>query len=185
MIRLIPVDPEQHAELLFKWRQQPDVAQFMYSQRSISWADHLNWLSRLAGDPSRRYWIIEHLGKPIGSANLNNIDAENLRATFGMYVAEAGARMLGTGAAAEFLALEEAFGPLGLEKVSCEVFAVNEAPIRMHLRMGFKQEGIMRRHARFGGAWVDVHLFSILREEWQEKQPVLRKSLRKLLNNAT
>jgi UDP-4-amino-4,6-dideoxy-N-acetyl-beta-L-altrosamine N-acetyltransferase len=181
MVALTDIVPDQHAALLFEWRQRPDIVRFMYSQGAITWAGHQGWLASLPDDESRRHWMIEYQGRPVGSAYLTEIDRAHGRAMLGMYVADEGARMMGVGAATEFLALEQAFGSLGLQKVSCEVFAVNLAPRRMHARMGFKPEGIFRRHAHCDGAWTDVHRSSLLVEEWHEVRPVLHQALRKLL----
>jgi UDP-4-amino-4,6-dideoxy-N-acetyl-beta-L-altrosamine N-acetyltransferase len=135
MIKLIPFKVDIHSDLLFQWRQQPDVARFMYSQKSITLKSHLNWADKIMNDSSHVQWVIEYRSHPVGAASLSGIDRENLRANFGMYIAEPGARLMGAGAAAEFLALDEAFLKLKLHKVSGEVFATNEAPIRMHLWM--------------------------------------------------
>lgn len=181
MVALTDIVADRHAELLFHWRQRADIARFMYGQIPLNWAAHLHWVNGLAADTSRRHWVIEHKGRPVGSAYLTEIFRPLDRAMLGMYVADEGARLLGVGAAAEFLALDYAFGALGLQKVSCEVFALNPAPLRMHARMGFKAEGIFRRHAQCDGAWTDVHRLSLLVEEWDVARPVLHQALRKLL----
>jgi UDP-4-amino-4,6-dideoxy-N-acetyl-beta-L-altrosamine N-acetyltransferase len=183
-VRLVEIHRDKHAELLHQWRQRLDIARFMYSQAPIAWADHLRWLEALPEDRSRKHWVIQHGDCPVGSAYLTEIDAWNRRAMFGMYVADQGARILGVGAAAEFLALEYAFGAFRLEKVSCEVFAVNQAPLRMHARMGFVQEGLFRRHARFEDSWVDVHRLSLLQEEWMRVRPTVRAALGRLLETS-
>lgn len=181
MVALADIVPARHAELLFQWRQRADIARFMYGQIPFNYAAHVRWLDALPADASRRHWVIEYRGRPVGSAYLTEIVRPLDRAMFGMYVADEGARLLGVGAAAEFLALDHAFGPLGLQKVSCEVFAVNPAPRRMHARMGFKSEGVLRRHAQCDGVWTDVHRLSVLVEEWDATRPILQQSLRKLL----
>ena len=181
MVTLADISADQHAELLFAWRQRPDIARFMYSQDAIAWTDHLRWLNALSSDDTRHHWVIEYKDRPVGSAYLTDIDRAHGRAMFGMYVADEGARIMGVGAAAEFLALDHAFGAFGLQKVSCEVFATNSAPRRMHARMGFKPEGIFRRHAKCDGAWTDVHRLSLLVEEWNAERPLLHQALRKLL----
>jgi UDP-4-amino-4,6-dideoxy-N-acetyl-beta-L-altrosamine N-acetyltransferase len=182
MTRLVPLDRELHGRHVFDWRCLPDVARYFYSSREITWEEHLRWLETLAEDDTRRHWVIEFQGRLAGSVYLTDIDRFHQRAMFGMYVADPGARLLGVGAAAELLLLDEAFGPLGLRKVSCEVFAVNVPPLRMHARMGFKTEGILRRHALCEGEWVDVHRLSLLAEEWPEIRPSLAAALSRLLS---
>jgi len=183
-VNLVSVEPTRHAALLHEWRQRPEIARYMYSQAPVTWEAHLRWLDGLRADPARRHWVITHGGQPVGSTYLTEIDRAHARANIGMYVADEGARTFGVGAAAEWLTLEAAFTDLELEKVSCEVFALNEVPLRMHLRMGFHREGVLRRHARCAGAWTDVHRLSLLREEWREARLALRPALRKMLDGA-
>lgn len=183
-VALAEIVPAKHAELLFLWRQQPDVARFMYSAGPLSWEAHVRWLESLPAQTSRRHWVITQGERPVGSAYLTEIDQRHGRGMFGMYVADEGARVLGAGAAAEFLALDHAFEMLELQKVSCEVFAVNVAPLRMHARLGFQREGVLRRHAWCEGAWVDVHRLSLLREEWAKVRPGLQRMLTKLLGTS-
>ncbi len=185
MVTLLDIDPAVHARRLFDWRQLPDVARHMYSQAPLVWERHVAWLDRLPTDRSRRHWIVAADDQPVGSVYLTDIDLENARADFGMYIAVPGARLRGVGAAAESLVLDHAFDALGLQKVSCEVMACNEAPLRMHARMGFQLEGILRRHARRDGSWVDVHRLSVLAEEWWDARGRIRPALQKLLTAST
>ena len=181
MVKLIPFEAKIHSALLFNWRNQSEIAQFMYSQEPISKEQHTSWVKGLNKNTSQIHWVVEYRSVPVGAASLSNIDHENARAVYGMYIADTGAKLMGVGAAAEFLALEYAFNKLRLHKLSSEVFSANEAPIRMHLRMGYVEEGILRDHARFKKNWVDVHLLSILNHEWQGQRKPLKKLLSKLL----
>jgi len=182
MVKLIAVNIERHAQSLFQWRQQPDIHRFMYSKQPLVWQHHLAWLQSSQSNASRVDRIICWKSRPVGLVCITEIDRENLRAILGMYVADLSARVRGVGAAAEFLALDLAFSELNLEKISCEVFATNESVLPMHLQFGFVQEGLLRRHARFEGEWVDVHRLSILAGEWQTARPKLSELLKALIN---
>jgi RimJ/RimL family protein N-acetyltransferase len=35
-------------------------------------------------------------------------------------------------------------------------------------KVGFKKEGIIRKHDFVYGKWIDDYIYSILREEWKE-----------------
>lgn len=181
MVTLVEIQKELHAERLHRWRQQPAVARFMFSQKPISWADHLRWLDALARDSSRKHWVIAFNGLPIGSAYLTEIDTEHSRAMSGLYVAQEDFRGRGVGAAAEYLMLVYAFQSLGLEKVSCEITTGNDASLRMHTRMGFVQEGLFRRHVRLGGEWSDVQRLALLREKWLQTRSMLQNELEPLI----
>ena len=53
----------------------------------------------------------------------------------------------------------------------------NKASQRVLEKAGFKEEGIIRKGAFSWDNWVDIHLYSILREEWKEPK-VLTKTTR-------
>lgn len=57
------------------------------------------------------------------------------------------------------------------KEISCiqaTTFVKNIASQRVLEKVGFKQEGIMRKRFYIRGIWQDQILFSILREEWKE-----------------
>lgn len=58
----------------------------------------------------------------------------------------------------------------GYDVVSARVFLGNDASVRVLKRLGFQQEGTLR-HAvlNFEGIVFDDQLFSILKEEWEDK----------------
>jgi RimJ/RimL family protein N-acetyltransferase len=81
------------------------------------------------------------------------------------------------GRAAEALGLDKAFDELGLQKVSAEVFADNEAALKAQAAAGFRREGYLRRHALKDGQFRDVVLLAILAEEWGACRARVRKIL--------
>jgi RimJ/RimL family protein N-acetyltransferase len=58
-----------------------------------------------------------------------------------------------------------AFTQLGFEKVMTEIYVGNEASIRMVQKLGFRQAGVLRRHRFVDGAWQDLWLGEMLRDE--------------------
>ncbi len=77
--------------------------------------------------------------------------------------------------------LDHAFEELDMHKVSCEVFANNPAPVGMHRRMGFVQEGTFRDHVLDDGNWIDVVRMSLLRTEWEAQRSKIRNLLKRLV----
>ena len=178
---MVRVDEDEHAKTLFRWRQSPEIAQFMYTREELIWESHVAWIRSLPENDSRLDFVITLDGIPVGSVNLTEIDRNHRRCSFGMYIAEAHARVQGVGAAAEVLVLEHAFNELGVHKVSCEVFGNNPAPVAMHKRMGFQVEGTFRDHVHDDGTWIDVVRMSLLDVEWQGKASQLRRLLSRLI----
>ncbi len=72
----------------------------------------------------------------------------------------------GVGTAALRLVLAHAFGPLGLHRVSLDVFAFNAQAIRAYEKVGFRHEGRQRDALWWGGTPHDALLMAILAPEW-------------------
>jgi ribosomal-protein-alanine N-acetyltransferase len=85
-------------------------------------------------------------------------------AYLGYYI---GAPYAGRGYAAEGvgLALDYAFGPLGLHRVEANIQPGNLASLALVRRLGFTREGYSRRYLFIDGDWRDHERFAILAEE--------------------
>jgi len=76
-----------------------------------------------------------------------------------------------------FLALRYVFDDLKLNKLCGEVLSSNGKSIRLHQRLGFSIEGVLREHHRVDGKFEDVHLFGLLRDEWRRAKNAIEASL--------
>ena len=150
------------------WRNAPQVAVHMYSDHAIGEAEHALWLDGALSRPDRCYWIIELDGAAVGLANLARIEDGASRCEWAFYLAEPAVRGRGVGAAVEYLVLGHVFERLVLNKLWCEVLAVNIAVVRLHERFGFTREALFRDHVRKGGLFHDVVGMGLLRREWPE-----------------
>jgi Acetyltransferase (GNAT) domain len=64
------------------------------------------------------------------------------------------------------------FQGLGYQKVTVNVHAFNEASIRLYDRLGFRQEGRLRRMTYTRGRYFDSLIFGLTSEEFRERHPV-------------
>ena len=171
---LTPADRDR----LRVWRNQPDVAQWMYTDAQISEADHARWFAAALSDPARRYWIIELDGEPVGLANLADISLANHRCAWAYYLASPSVRGKGVGAYVEYWVIEHVFGQLGLSKLWCEVLVENEAVWKLHESFGFRREALLRQHVWKNGEPRDVVGLGLLAEDWAAAREVSRERLR-------
>jgi UDP-4-amino-4,6-dideoxy-N-acetyl-beta-L-altrosamine N-acetyltransferase len=149
------------------WRNLPSVSAYMYSDHPISEAEHAHWFGSVFTDDTKRYWIIELDGEPVGVANLTDISTVHKRAYWAFYLADERVRGRGVGSATEQLVMRHVFVDLGLDKLCLEVLATNEGVVKMHQRYGFQIDGTLRQHVIKNGERVDVVTMSLLRSEWQ------------------
>src|SRR5579862_8941775 len=171
-VDLRPVEAGDKDRIL-AWRNSADVRPYMYTDHLISPKEHAAWFAGVEGDETRRYWIIELNGKPVGLANLYDLDRRNQRCAWAYYLADPSVRGLGVGSYVEYWVLEYVFEGLKLAKLWCEVLASNEAVWKLHETFGFTVEARFRGHVIKGDEHVDVLGLGMLASDWVEKRPVM------------
>lgn len=105
-------------------------------------------------------------GAVMGVVTLSQIFYGPLQSAYmGYYI---GAPYAGQGyaSAGVGLALDYAFGPLGLHRVEANIQPGNAASLALVRRLGFVREGFSRRYLFIDGDWRDHERFAILAEEW-------------------
>jgi UDP-4-amino-4,6-dideoxy-N-acetyl-beta-L-altrosamine N-acetyltransferase len=178
MIELVDLS-EEHRWQLLEWRNDPSVAQYMYTTEPISREVHDEWFSRQLTLDDRKGWVITMDGLGVGAAFVSQIDRENSRASWAFYLADASTRGRGVGTAVEYLVLEYVFGDLGLHKLCCEVLSFNQAVVTMHKKFGFVEEGLLAQHFRRDGEWVDVHVLAMFEDAWATRRDDFAEKLRR------
>jgi UDP-4-amino-4,6-dideoxy-N-acetyl-beta-L-altrosamine N-acetyltransferase len=148
------------------WRNLPEVAAYMYTDHRISEAEHARWFAGALTDETKRYWIIQLDGEPVGLANLYDISTLHKRAYWAFYLADDRVRGKGVGSYTERFVLHHVFADMGLDKLCCEVLATNEGVVKMHQRYGFAVDGVLRRHVIKASERIDVVTMSLMRDEW-------------------
>ena len=104
--------------------------------------------------------------EPIGVVSLMNISEANASAELSIIVGHPEDRHHGYGAEAIAVLLDYAFEDRGLNRVGLSVFEFNEDAIAVYGKLGFSEEGRLRRALKRDGAFHDAILMSVLREEW-------------------
>jgi UDP-4-amino-4,6-dideoxy-N-acetyl-beta-L-altrosamine N-acetyltransferase len=172
---LVPADSDN----LFAWRNLPDIRRWMYTDHEISPEEHARWFEAASRDASRKYWIIELDGRPVGLANLADIAPAHRKATWAYYLADAAVRGRGVGAYVEYLVIEHVFSELKLGKLWCEVLIDNKGVIKLHETFGFQREALFREHVVKGGAPQDVVGLGLLAADWVEVREATRERLQR------
>jgi ribosomal-protein-alanine N-acetyltransferase len=68
------------------------------------------------------------------------------------------------------LAIELAFGPLGLHRLQAAIMPRNLASQRVVAHQGFRREGLAERYLQIAGRWEDHLLFALTLEEWERRR---------------
>lgn len=105
-------------------------------------------------------------GEHIGNIYLRDIDWVARRAEIHIFVGEPSYRGQGLGQESLRLVCQHAFLSLGLRRIVLFVLADNSAAIHAYQRVGFREEGTLRRHAFKRGQPVDVVVMGLLAQEF-------------------
>jgi ribosomal-protein-alanine N-acetyltransferase len=107
------------------------------------------------------------IGDPFaGTVILHSFEKQHRRCEIGFWLAPA-ARGRGLGSRAVALAVSWAFRELDLLRVEMTTTPDNAAVFGLARRLGFTEEGVLRRRNVERGQRVDVVWFGVLREEWR------------------
>jgi RimJ/RimL family protein N-acetyltransferase len=113
-------------------------------------------------------FTIEVDGKCIGSCALFNANATAQTCELGIGIGDKDYWGRGYGRESIRLLLRYAFRYLNCRKVWLRVHGANERAVRAYLACGFVEEGRQRAHVWSNGAYDDLLLMGIHREEWRE-----------------
>ena len=129
------------------------------------------WLEKVAGCQDNGGLILfatENLiGDTVGWVSLHSRDQKNGTFSFGVAVYR-DHRGRGYAVDAVRILLKYGFWEQRYQKCNSICAHSNEASIRMHLRLGFTEEGRCRRNSFYNGVYHDDVLFGMTREEFDD-----------------
>src|SRR5690606_33309660 len=96
-------------EVLFLWRQEPEVGRWMSDVEIDEREAHRRWFKRLRADPDLRGWMIRLDEAPAGLLTLADLASHHRRGAWNWFVGDAKARGRGVSRAAQVLGLDKAF----------------------------------------------------------------------------
>lgn len=163
---LRPVEQEDLVQLL-EWRNHYSLRRTTREFRPLNMVGQLGWLERISGPDSRDFmFVVERNDEPIGVVGLCHWSPRDRTAEVSFYIGDMMARGHGYATKALRLLHEWGFGELGLERTWAESYADNEVSIKTLEKLGYKREGVLRKHVFRNGERVDSIMFGLLREEW-------------------
>lgn len=166
MLNFVPL----HAGALDKvlaWRTSPEVTRWMRTDVEPDGAAQQRWFERVREDGTCAHWLVRLDRREVGLAYLTDIDRQAGCCSCGFYIGEADARRHG-GLVLPCL-VNHVFGVLGFHKIWGEVLAGNDNVLKMHDVLGYRPVGVFREHVLKDGVRHDLHLFEMLRADWEER----------------
>jgi RimJ/RimL family protein N-acetyltransferase len=170
---LVYLRASERADLdsFLRWFNDAEVLRHLAMSAPMSRAAEERWFDRmLEAQGKTDYHFVACLladDRPIGTVGLHQLDLTNGTAEFGIAIGEKGEWNKGYGTDALRAICDFGFGQLRLERIGLLVYADNARGRRAYEKAGFVHEGTLRRAHFARGRHHDVHVMSLLRDEWE------------------
>jgi RimJ/RimL family protein N-acetyltransferase len=167
-IYLRPIEMDD-IPLMCEWVNHPDVTRTLRIWRPMSSLNEREFVEHVSRSPNdlATLIVVRATDRPIGTCGLMRIDWVTRQAGFGIGIGAPKEWGKGYGSEATRLITDYAFGTVNLNRVWLEVYADHPAARRAYEKAGFRLEGTQRQAAFQDGRYIDVHLMSVLRSEWE------------------
>ena len=167
-----------------RWEQLPEVTEFFSIRDGQTMEDVVRKFVADEEDPKAQQFTIllkeegveaaeagdgtlQYAGtRKIGRIVLADIEDGWKGEIWRIYIGDKSLRGKGYGKQAMEAMMGYCFDVLGLERLYLDHYTGNPAA-GLYLSLGFKYEGVLRKNCRKNGILYDVHLMSILREEYE------------------
>jgi RimJ/RimL family protein N-acetyltransferase len=156
-----------------EWVNDPEVTDGLSLLFPMSIEDEERWYeSTLSREMQERPFAIEvRTGdgwRLIGNCSFFGIEREARSGEIGIMIGDKSMWHQGLGAEAMLLLLRFGFETLNLNRIFLRVYADNLRAKKAYEKTGFVLEGTMRQAVYKHGRYMDVHLMSVLRSEWEK-----------------
>lgn len=165
-----PIELEDEPQVR-QWINDPDNWTFLHHRPPLNACREREWIEQ-QGKSSTDYGfgvVTTAEDRLIGTVGLHGIDPIGHKASLGICIGDTERQNQGYGTAAVRLAVRLGFEELNLNRIGLHVFAGNGRAIRAYEKAGFTREGCMRQGYFRKGRFEDVHMYSILREEYDAR----------------
>jgi len=153
-----------------RWFNDADVLRNLAMSAPMSEASEIGWFDRMLEVQGKTayHFVICLLtdDRPIGTIGLEGVNLQDGVAEFGIAIGEKSEWGKGHGTDALRAICDFGFGELRLERIGLMVYAGNDRAQRSYEKAGFTHEATMRRAHFARGQHHDVHVMSLLRDEW-------------------
>ena len=167
---MILLEPTSNQDLpyLYEMLRKQEIAEMLfwdYSKFSLQTLA-ATLLAATGGTESRAFSIINGEAL-VGVVTVNDIHPIHRSATVGMLAVHPDTPKRGwCGYYAGQELVKRGFDALNLNRLDCRVMAHNKPIQTLIKRIGFTLEGVVRDAIYKNGEFVDIKLFSLLREDW-------------------
>ena len=153
-----------HIPQLNQWRNDPELIEtlgtgFNYISEEVDRDWYRDYLANR--DKSVRLAILAE-NRYVGNVNLTQINNIHRSAEFSILIGDSNFRGKGIGLHSSLEILNHGFKNLGLQRIWLSVLTSNEAAFNLYKKIGFEEEGILRKAIFKNGNFHNLQIMSLL-----------------------
>lgn len=163
LVYLRPITRDD-TERIVRWRNSERVRKNFIFQKPFTVQGHIEWMeTKVASGEVVQFILCETKGdRPVGSVYFRDIDPQNNRAEYGIFIGEEDAAGKGYGTLAAKGAVGYAGNTMRLHKLMLRVFADNTAAVRSYEKAGFVKEALLKDEIKGEEGYRDLILMACL-----------------------
>lgn len=169
MYRLREIE-RKDLERINEWRNEPELIAFLGAPyRYINIEVDEKWYQGYLESRNNtvRCAVIDETDEILGLVSLTSVDYLCQSAVFNIIIGS-NAQNKGAGSFGVKEMLKHAFYNMNLNRVELAVLETNHRAIHLYEKNGFIKEGTKRQARYKNGQHCDIHIYSILREEYEQ-----------------
>ncbi len=166
LVSLRPPRPED-APRMMTWFEDLEVTHYLMVRVPPSLEAEKEWVENAGRDPNAVIWAVEHDGRIVGTTGIHDIDWKNGFGTTGTVIGDRGVWGKGVGRELMRLRADYVFLHLPLRKLKSSYIDGNVASARAQKAAGYREVGRWHADRFVDGAWRDVVLTELHREDWE------------------
>ncbi len=171
---LRPISEKEINDRYVSWVNDNDVIQFLdnvrHKKQSIE--DVVDYINLVRSKPGCEVFAILTKNDQIhiGNVGVTLFNPNNQGyAGYGIMIGDPKARILGLGGEATVMIIEYLFRDPSIRRIQGNVYSDNDKSWKTLETLGFKKEGVLRKHVVLSsGKICDLYMYGLLREEWLE-----------------
>jgi RimJ/RimL family protein N-acetyltransferase len=154
-----------------RWVNDREVTRFLGMRYLMALAAEESWMrerTKTAHSFANNGFAIETKdGRHIGNCGIHNPSPEDRSATVGIMIGEQDCWGHGYGTDAMRTMVRFGFEEMNLHRIELDVYAFNERARASYRKCGFAEEACKRQEVFREGAYIDVIVMAVLRDEWE------------------
>ena len=155
-LELHPLDSSFCSKEYLEWINNDEVIRYLETEKGSSINDLKNYLESIEKDKTFAWAIVvKDINKHIGNIKIDPIDYKHKYGEYGIMMGEKDFWGKGYAKEASNRIISYSFEELSLRKINLGVLSVNNRALKLYESLGFKMEGILKKHKIFEGLFID------------------------------